>query len=156
MRAPPLTPCSCAHGTRHTHCALHSPQVTKDQQTWRAEYKGPEGEASAAPVAKAAPKPSAVKAAAAAASGKAQGTPKVEFQQAGNKWVVEHQGKVSGLRCWWCRCRCFLPSLLLLLVVVCCCSGVLLVVLSAAPRCQRCGLWRSMWTLASGGAASAR
>ncbi|CAM9249597.1 unnamed protein product, partial [Phaeothamnion confervicola] len=67
--------------------------VSRDQQTWRPEYKAPEG--TPAPVAKpaaaaAAPKPAAKGAA-------TKGTPRVEFLQAGLKWVVENQGPAEGL-----------------------------------------------------------
>ena len=56
--------------------------VTKDMQTWRAEYKG--GDAPA-PKAVVAPK------AAPAAAGP-KGTPKLEFQSVSSKWLVENQG----------------------------------------------------------------
>ena len=59
--------------------------VTKDMQTWRAEYKA--GDAPA-PAPKAAP---AARPAAAAAGPK--GPAKLEFQPAGSKWVVENQGE---------------------------------------------------------------
>ncbi|KAG5191077.1 adenylate cyclase associated C terminal-domain-containing protein, partial [Tribonema minus] len=68
-------------------------QVTKDQQTWRAEYKGSDTPAAAL----AAPKAPPAAAAAKPAANKPQGTPKLEFVQAGNKWVVEHQGKDAGV-----------------------------------------------------------
>lgn len=58
--------------------------VTKDMQTWRAEYKG--GDAPA-PVKQ----PSVPKPAAAAAGPK--GPPKLEFQSLGSKWVVENHGE---------------------------------------------------------------
>ena len=65
--------------------------VTKDQQTWRSEYKGPEGvhvnmaNAAAAVAARNAPT-SAVK-----------GPPKFEFQSAGSKWLVENQSDAEGV-----------------------------------------------------------
>jgi adenylyl cyclase-associated protein len=61
--------------------------VTKDMQTWRSEYKA-EGSVPAAAPKKAASAP-------AAAAGP-KGTPKFEFQQAGNKWVVENQSGANG------------------------------------------------------------
>jgi len=65
-------------------------KVTKDMQTWRAEYKK-DGEIPATPkkgpVAKAAvKKPTVVK-----------GPPLVEFQQRGMKWFVENQTKEQGV-----------------------------------------------------------
>jgi adenylyl cyclase-associated protein len=56
--------------------------VTKDMQTWRAEYKG----AAEAPVAKApvAPKPAAAQVA-------LKGPPICEFQEGSSKWQVEYQ-----------------------------------------------------------------
>ena len=65
--------------------------VTKDQQTWRSEYKGPEGvhvkmaNAAAAVAARNAPT-TAVK-----------GPPKLEFQNAGSKWLVENQSDAEGV-----------------------------------------------------------
>jgi adenylyl cyclase-associated protein len=59
-------------------------KVTKDQQTWRSEFKG--GDAPA-PVPQ--PKP---KVNPRVADGP-KGTPKVEFFKAGNKWMVENQGE---------------------------------------------------------------
>jgi adenylyl cyclase-associated protein len=56
-------------------------KVTKDMQTWRSEYKGGDVPAPA-PVAK---KP------APAAALQVKGPPKLEYQQAGAKWVVENQ-----------------------------------------------------------------
>lgn len=65
--------------------------VTKDQQTWRSEYKGPEGaapaNAAAAVAAKNAP----------AAASVVKGPPKLEFQNAGSKWLVENQSEKSGV-----------------------------------------------------------
>lgn len=58
--------------------------VTKDMQTWRAEYKA-EGPTPSAPSA--APK----KAPASAAAAGPKGPPKLEFQAGGNKWAVENQ-----------------------------------------------------------------
>jgi adenylyl cyclase-associated protein len=59
--------------------------VTKDMQTWRAEYKGGDAPAPA-------PKSSAVPKPAASSAVGPKGTPKFEFQPAGSKWVVENQG----------------------------------------------------------------
>jgi adenylyl cyclase-associated protein len=58
-------------------------KVTKDMQTWRAEYKGgdaPAPAATKAPAAKPVPARDQVK-----------GPPKLEFQEGGAKWVVENQ-----------------------------------------------------------------
>jgi hypothetical protein len=72
-------------------------QVTKDQQTWRAEYKG--GDAPpAATTAATLPKPVAAKATSAAAKAPTA-PPRLEFLKAGNKWCVEHQTKVNALHC---------------------------------------------------------
>ena len=61
-------------------------QVTKDMQTWRAEYKG--GDAPAPAVApKVAPKP---------AANQVKGPPKLEFQEGTNKWVIENQTDAAG------------------------------------------------------------
>lgn len=57
-------------------------KVTKDMQTWRAEYKG--GDAPA-------PEPKKVAAAPRAANNDVKGTPKVEFLASANKWLVEYQ-----------------------------------------------------------------
>lgn len=56
--------------------------VTRDQQTWRSEYKAetPVPAAKAAPVAKTGSTAESVK-----------GTPKLEFLSAPNKWLVEYQ-----------------------------------------------------------------
>lgn len=59
-------------------------KVTKDMQTWRAEYKSDAPAPAAAP---AAPKPAAK----AAAGPVTRGPPKLEFQEGGNKWLVENQ-----------------------------------------------------------------
>lgn len=63
--------------------------VTKDQQTWRSEYKGPAGDAPtpAAPVAAARKTTAAVM----------KGPPKLEFQNAGSKWLVENQTEKEGI-----------------------------------------------------------
>jgi adenylyl cyclase-associated protein len=64
-------------------------KVTRDQQTWRQEYKKPEGEVKqqSAPVASAS-KP-------AAREEKPLGPPKCEYQERGCKWSVENQTKES-------------------------------------------------------------
>jgi adenylyl cyclase-associated protein len=62
--------------------------VTKDMQTWRAEYKG--GDAPA-PV-KTAPKPAARSAAV-----ELKGPAKVQYQDAGYKWLVEYQSEANGV-----------------------------------------------------------
>ncbi|CAM9626675.1 unnamed protein product [Chrysoparadoxa australica] len=64
-------------------------KVTKDQQTWRKEFAG--GDAPKPAVKKAAPKVSPK------VAPKVKGTPKLEFQVAGNKWIVENQGKEQGV-----------------------------------------------------------
>ena len=56
--------------------------VTKDMQTWRSEYKGGD---------KPAPVAAAPKSAPAAAAPQVKGPPKLEYQNAGKKWVVENQ-----------------------------------------------------------------
>jgi adenylyl cyclase-associated protein len=63
--------------------------VTKDQQTWRSEYKGPAGSAPtpAAPAAAARKTPTATM----------KGPPKLEFQNAGSKWLVENQTEKEGI-----------------------------------------------------------
>ena len=65
--------------------------VTKDQQTWRSEYKGPEGAAPVTPAAAVAARnaPSAASA--------VKGPPKLEFQNAGSKWLVENQSEINGV-----------------------------------------------------------
>jgi adenylyl cyclase-associated protein len=55
-------------------------KVTKEQQTWRAEFAGGD-----------APAPVVVKKAAPVAAPQVKGPPKLEFQTAGKKWVVENQ-----------------------------------------------------------------
>ena len=61
--------------------------VTKDMQTWRAEYKGDTPVVTAtAPVVSKAAALSAVK-----------GPPKFEFQNAGSKWLVENQSEKDGV-----------------------------------------------------------
>ncbi len=62
-------------------------KVTKDMQTWRTEYKAGDGPA---PVTKAIP----VKGPAAAAALK--GPPKLEFQAAASKWLLEYQTGANG------------------------------------------------------------
>lgn len=64
-------------------------KVTKDQQTWRKEYKKPDGEmpVQSAPAATPAAKP------AANAGAKPLGPPKCEYQDRGCKWNVENQTK---------------------------------------------------------------
>jgi len=65
-------------------------RVSRDQQTWRKEYKGEKSAVIKADAA--APKP------AAAAPGKKEpfrGKPLFEYQTRGHKWVVEHQTKES-------------------------------------------------------------
>ncbi len=65
-------------------------KVTKDQQTWRAEYsgKGEKGVVS---------QPKAVAANRAAASLKPKGPPSKKFMQQGNKWLIENQSSVEGV-----------------------------------------------------------
>lgn len=60
--------------------------VTKDMQTWRKEYKG--GEAPAPVAAKKAPAPRTAE--------EVKGTPRVEYQAGGAKWLVEYQSAVNG------------------------------------------------------------
>lgn len=61
-------------------------KVTKDMQTWRSEYKGGDAPAPAAPKAAAPVK---------AAAPQVKGPPKLEFQEASNKWIVENQWQDS-------------------------------------------------------------
>ncbi|KAJ8610863.1 hypothetical protein CTAYLR_009143 [Chrysophaeum taylorii] len=63
-------------------------KVTKDMQTWRAEYK-----AEGSKVVKAAPKSSKP----AAAQKVTKGPPALEFQRRGMKWLVENQTKDEGV-----------------------------------------------------------
>ena len=63
-------------------------QVSRDQQTWRKEYKKP-GEAGPAPVVEAAPKVAPKF----GAAKKPLGPPKCEYQDRGCKWNVENQTK---------------------------------------------------------------
>jgi adenylyl cyclase-associated protein len=65
--------------------------VTKDQQTWRSEYKGPEGAAPVTPAAAVAARN------APSAASVVKGPPKLEFQNAGSKWLVENQSETSGV-----------------------------------------------------------
>ena len=62
-------------------------KVTKDMQTWRSEFKGGDAPVKAAP--KAAPKP--------AAPVQLKGPPKLEYQAASSKWLVEYQSEASGV-----------------------------------------------------------
>mmetsp|Transcript_31900 Transcript_31900/g.30412 ORF Transcript_31900/g.30412 Transcript_31900/m.30412 type:complete len:459 (+) Transcript_31900:102-1478(+) len=64
--------------------------VTKDMQTWRAEYKG-EAESKVAPAASTATKAAPV------VTGKAKGPAKLEFSNAGSKWLVENQSAENGV-----------------------------------------------------------
>ncbi|KAL7510765.1 hypothetical protein ACHAXN_009801 [Cyclotella atomus] len=66
-------------------------KVTKDQQTWRKEYKKPDGQVTNAQSSPVASQP-VVKAANAAAV-KTMGPPKCEYQDRGCKWNVENQTK---------------------------------------------------------------
>ena len=63
--------------------------VTKDQQTWRAEYKG--DSAPVTPAGKVAARNAPV------AANSVKGPPKLEFQNAGSKWLVENQTDKSGV-----------------------------------------------------------
>ena len=63
--------------------------VTKEQQTWRAEYKG--DAAPATPAAKVAARNAPV------AANSVKGPPKLEFQNAGSKWLVENQTDKNGV-----------------------------------------------------------
>lgn len=63
--------------------------VTRDQQTWRAEYKV----AGDAPVTAKAPAEKSVR----AAADTPKGPPKVEYQDLPHKWVVENQSGTGGL-----------------------------------------------------------
>jgi adenylyl cyclase-associated protein len=60
--------------------------VTKDMQTWRKEFKG--GDAPAPAPVKKAPAPRVQEV--------VKGTPKVEYQEGGAKWVVEYQSASDG------------------------------------------------------------
>ena len=64
-------------------------RVTKEQQTWRAEYKG--GDAAPAPA------PVAPKKVTTSAANTPKGPPKLEFQGGANKWLVENQTDASGV-----------------------------------------------------------
>ncbi|CAM9714952.1 unnamed protein product [Discosporangium mesarthrocarpum] len=65
-------------------------KVTKDMQTWRSEFD--EAKAGTAPIRpSAAPKPKPASAAG------PKGTPKLQFQQQGMKWIVEFQGEAAGV-----------------------------------------------------------
>jgi len=66
-------------------------KVTRDMQTWRTEYKGPKD--SAAPKSSSATRPSA----ATAKPKPAARPPKVEYMNAGHKWMVEHQTEAQGV-----------------------------------------------------------
>lgn len=61
-------------------------KVTKDMQTWRAEYNG-----GGAPPVTSAPKKVVTSTQAVKATSQVVKTPKFEFQSGGNKWVVEYQ-----------------------------------------------------------------
>lgn len=62
--------------------------VTKDMQTWRADYKGGD---------KPAPGPKVPKAPVVKPSTIIKGPPKFEFLKMGMKWLVENQGKDNGV-----------------------------------------------------------
>ncbi len=64
-------------------------KVTKEQQTWRAEYKG--GEAAPAPA------PVVPKKVTTSAANTPKGPPKLEFQGGANKWLVENQTDANGV-----------------------------------------------------------
>ena len=63
--------------------------VTKEQQTWRAEYKGDAPPPT--PAAKVAARNAPV------AANSVKGPPKLEFQNAGSKWLVENQTDKNGV-----------------------------------------------------------
>lgn len=63
-------------------------KVSKEQQTWRAEYKGTDAPA---PAAKAAPTP------APRAAATVKGPARCEYQNQGKKWVVEYQSSANGV-----------------------------------------------------------
>ncbi len=69
-------------------------KVTKDQQTWRAEYAG-KGEKVVEP--KSPPQNEVAPTNRAAGSLKPKGPPIKEFMQQGNKWVVENQTSAEGV-----------------------------------------------------------
>lgn len=64
-------------------------KVTKDMQTWRAEYKGGDAPVPAAPAPKAAAKPAAAPA--------TKGPPKLVYLEGPSKWEVENQTSAQGL-----------------------------------------------------------
>jgi adenylyl cyclase-associated protein len=61
-------------------------KVTKDQQTWRSEYKGGD-----------APAPQAKKPVARRPTEQVKGTPKFEYQAAGKRWIIEYQSADAGV-----------------------------------------------------------
>lgn len=67
-------------------------KVSRDQQTWRKEYKADKPLATPAPTAV---KPSQIKASQKASFGKKKGDPVCKFQPVGSKWIVENQTKDS-------------------------------------------------------------
>ncbi len=69
-------------------------KVTKDQQTWRAEYAGKEEKVVDS---KSPPQKAVAPANRAAVSLKPKGPPIKEFVQHGNKWVIENQTSVEGV-----------------------------------------------------------
>lgn len=62
--------------------------VTKDMQTWRSEYKGGDAPTPAPVKAKVAPR----------IEEKVKGTPKLEYQGHGSKWVVEYQSSAVSVQ----------------------------------------------------------
>lgn len=73
-----------------TFSIFYSLQVSKDQQTWRKEFKGGDKPAVVAPK----PTPAPVK----KPTKKKKGLPILEYQQRGTKWVVENQTKESAMQ----------------------------------------------------------
>ncbi len=65
-------------------------KVTRDQQTWRKEYKSTKSAPASAPVSSAV-KPSQLK----ATQKTTAATPVCKFQSLGSKWIIEHQTKTS-------------------------------------------------------------
>jgi len=72
-----------------TSAATGLRKVTKDQQTWRKEFKG--GEPTTTPTTTA--KPTTTTAAVAVPAKKKKGPPKCEYQNQGSKWNIENQTK---------------------------------------------------------------
>jgi adenylyl cyclase-associated protein len=69
-------------------------KVTKDQQTWRAEYKASDGSTSAPQPQ---PQPQSQPRATAPTTSKVRGPPVVEFNEVASKWIINNQTKEQGV-----------------------------------------------------------